>query len=144
MTLAAYGIDVEPPDSFCLGLIDTDQSLFLEAFHSQLANLTNPPVAGTSFSRRSTGWDSRRPLRPSEGCSGELGIKAARTRRQRSRWERVGQARYTSPAHGAIAQLGERLDRTQEVGGSSPPSSIPRFSGVILDNQSARYEPLPL
>ena len=26
---------------------------------------------------------------------------------------------------GAIAQLGERLDRTQEVGGSSPPSSIP-------------------
>ena len=28
--------------------------------------------------------------------------------------------------HGAIAQLGERLDRTQEVGGSSPPSSIGR------------------
>jgi hypothetical protein len=27
---------------------------------------------------------------------------------------------------GAIAQLGERLDRTQEVGGSSPPSSIPK------------------
>jgi hypothetical protein len=27
-------------------------------------------------------------------------------------------------APGAIAQLGERLDRTQEVGGSSPPSSI--------------------
>src|SRR5439155_23555147 len=27
---------------------------------------------------------------------------------------------------GAIAQLGERLDRTQEVGGSSPPSSISR------------------
>src|SRR3954454_20750304 len=25
---------------------------------------------------------------------------------------------------GAIAELGERLDRTQEVGGSSPPSSI--------------------
>ena len=34
---------------------------------------------------------------------------------------------------GAIAQLGERLDRTQEVGGSSPPSSIarsPRMQGV--------------
>ena len=28
------------------------------------------------------------------------------------------------PPPGAIAQLGERLDRTQEVGGSSPPSSI--------------------
>jgi hypothetical protein len=30
--------------------------------------------------------------------------------------------------HGAIAQLGERLDRTQEVGGSSPPSSITKAS----------------
>ena len=30
----------------------------------------------------------------------------------------------TMRARGAIAQLGERLDRTQEVGGSSPPSSI--------------------
>ena len=28
---------------------------------------------------------------------------------------------------GAIAQLGERLDRTQEVGGSSPPGSIARI-----------------
>src|SRR3954454_5430305 len=28
--------------------------------------------------------------------------------------------------HGAITQLGERLDRTQEVGGSSPPSSTSR------------------
>jgi hypothetical protein len=36
---------------------------------------------------------------------------------------------------GAIAQLGERLDRTQEVGGSSPPSSIrgtPAAAGVLL------------
>ena len=36
---------------------------------------------------------------------------------------------------GAIAQLGERLDRTQEVGGSSPPSSIarnPRVAGSGL------------
>ena len=32
----------------------------------------------------------------------------------------------TAP-RGAIAQLGERLDRTQEVGGSSPPSSIAPF-----------------
>ena len=29
-----------------------------------------------------------------------------------------------TPALGAIAQLAERLDRTQEVGGSNPPSSI--------------------
>src|SRR3954471_6400202 len=34
----------------------------------------------------------------------------------------------TPPPLGAIAQLGERLDRTQEVGGSSPPSSIARDS----------------
>src|SRR5215211_4256114 len=39
---------------------------------------------------------------------------------------------------GAIAQLGERLDRTQEVGGSSPPSSISgspafgRFTVVLV------------
>ena len=36
---------------------------------------------------------------------------------------------------GAIAQLGERLDRTQEVGGSSPPSSIhkvPAKSQVLM------------
>ena len=36
---------------------------------------------------------------------------------------------------GAIAQLGERLDRTQEVGGSSPPSSIyrrPAHAGFSL------------
>ncbi len=31
--------------------------------------------------------------------------------------------RSAAQANGAIAQLGERLDRTQEVGGSSPPSS---------------------
>jgi hypothetical protein len=31
---------------------------------------------------------------------------------------------HTLATRGAIAQLGERLDRTQEVGGSSPPSSI--------------------
>ena len=41
---------------------------------------------------------------------------------------------------GAIAQLGERLDRTQEVGGSSPPSSTSKglartrfFSTVMPD-----------
>src|SRR5205823_4624430 len=31
--------------------------------------------------------------------------------------------------YGAIAQLGERLDRTQEVSGSNPLSSIPRVTG---------------
>ena len=36
---------------------------------------------------------------------------------------------------GAIAQLGERLDRTQEVGGSSPPSSTSR-APYLLDRMS--------
>ena len=40
-------------------------------------------------------------------------------------------------ARGAIAQLGERLDRTQEVGGSSPPSSI---IPAGHDDPAARFE----
>ena len=32
---------------------------------------------------------------------------------------------------GAIAQLAERLDRTQEVGGSNPPSSIDVESAIV-------------
>jgi hypothetical protein len=45
-------------------------------------------------------------------------------------------------ALGAIAQLGERLDRTQEVGGSSPPSSIrPRECiGLWAGTSSGRFE----
>ena len=40
----------------------------------------------------------------------------------RSAFERLPAG--TIGLHGAIAQLGERLDRTQEVSGSSPLSSI--------------------
>ena len=50
----------------------------------------------------------------------------------REPWMRVSRA--TLSVLGAIAQLGERLDRTQEVGGSSPPSSTsrkPRTRGVF-------------
>ena len=42
---------------------------------------------------------------------------------------------------GAIAQLGERLDRTQEVGGSSPPSSIgkrPANAGLSHSGRAKR------
>ena len=45
------------------------------------------------------------------------------------------------PARGAIAQLGERLDRTQEVGGSSPPSSI--REGPANQALFCRYPPPP-
>ena len=44
-------------------------------------------------------------------------------------------------SHGAIAQLGERLDRTQEVVGSSPTSSIrrtPAIAGVLSFERSVR------
>lgn len=43
---------------------------------------------------------------------------------------------------GAIAQLAERLDRTQEVGGSNPPSSIRRTpctsAGSLFQDRSNR------
>src|SRR3954454_764885 len=63
--------------------------------------------------------------------SGKPAATIARSRRERQTLPR--------PHHGAIAQLGERLDRTQEVGGSSPPSSIPQDprSGVGSDVQAA-------
>ncbi len=42
---------------------------------------------------------------------------------------------FPATLRGAIAQLAERLDRTQEVGGSNPPSSIPKrlHLGAFLD-----------
>ena len=58
---------------------------------------------------------SRPPL-PATGPDGLLRV----TRGTVSRDRPAGTIR----AHGAIAQLGERLDRTQEVSGSSPLSSI--------------------
>ena len=39
-------------------------------------------------------------------------------------------------SHGAIAQLGERLDRTQEVVGSSPTSSIDPITGGASSQQA--------
>jgi hypothetical protein len=58
----------------------------------------------------------------------------------------------TACAQGAIAQLGERLDRTQEVGGSSPPSSIdetparsrfPRKPAIAGAASASRQHPRP-
>src|SRR3954451_21522447 len=52
-------------------------------------------------------------------CIGKLGAYLCRKIQAASRM------RATIQVRGAIAQLEERLDRTQEVGGSSPPSSTP-------------------
>lgn len=41
--LTPYGIDAERADPFLLGLLDTDQHLFLEAVRAQLETLANPP-----------------------------------------------------------------------------------------------------
>jgi hypothetical protein len=51
---------------------------------------------------------------------------------------------FASPpgeGRGAIAQLGERLDRTQEVGGSSPPSSIEEPPGIDVGLLGDLLEP---
>ena len=57
------------------------------------------------------------------------------TMRGRARLSSVGRRKVDScfgtAFRGAIAQLGERLDRTQEVGGSSPPSSIASVSAPL-------------
>src|SRR4051794_11390773 len=66
------------------------------------------------------------------------GISRGERTRGRGRLGRPGRmgGGYNRSFHGAIAQLGERLDRTQEVGGSSPPSSTsgeaPRLRGFSV------------
>src|SRR5207248_2822402 len=77
-------------------------------------------------------------------CSRYSGQIAEVLRRSRARKPRAAGAKLAgtarlSPPHGAIAQLGERLDRTQEVAGSSPASSISlelpcqlRFAGTAI------------
>ena len=46
--------------------------------------------------------------------------------------------RGTGTQKGAIAQMGERLDRTQEVAGSIPASSTPRLSLELGRHQPNR------
>src|SRR4051794_7006752 len=62
--------------------------------------------------------------RNSTSATDSIGTMTIRTKNRRSRARKLIELHYV-PVLGAIAQLGERLDRTQEVGGSSPPSSIP-------------------
>ena len=50
-------------------------------------------------------------------------VRLAKTMRLSFRLRANG-INFPATHHGAIAQLAERLDRTQEVGGSNPPSSI--------------------
>ena len=72
-----------------------------------------PSVPGPPEGRayRRIRFDERTPVPAVDGVRRDSGAKLRRTARR-------------EPPLGAIAQLGERLDRTQEVGGSSPPSSI--------------------
>src|SRR5579864_8526629 len=51
---------------------------------------------------------------------------------------RIGQTARSLPPLGAIAQLGERLDRTQEVAGSSPASSIVVWMIACVGDQNLR------
>src|SRR4051794_23879850 len=52
--------------------------------------------------------------------------------------------RATIRGRGAIAQLEERLDRTQEVGGSSPPSSTARRGSCVYQRRPWVMRPTPL
>ena len=64
--------------------------------------------------------------------SKEMASGSRRQAAREARRRRPGPgAEATLDVRGAIAQLGERLDRTQEVGGSSPPSSISRHCQII-------------
>src|SRR3954453_15994555 len=69
------------------------------------------PVSLSEISRNST------------SATNNIGTMTIRTKNRPSRARKLIELHYV-PVLGAIAQLGERLDRTQEVGGSSPPSSI--------------------
>src|SRR3954467_15602998 len=69
------------------------------------------PVSLSEISRNST------------SATDSIGTMTMSTKNSRRRARKLIELHY-GPVLGAIAQLGERLDRTQEVGGSSPPSSI--------------------
>ena len=66
--------------------------------------------------------EQRQPVAKAHGCS--CADVSASSAGRSTRSPPAPNAGYTWRPPGAIAQLGERLDRTQEVGGSSPPSSI--------------------
>src|SRR3954447_14931609 len=70
------------------------------------------PVSLSEMSRNST------------NATDSIGTMTMSTKNSRRRARKLIELHY-GEVLGAIAQLGERLDRTQEVGGSSPPSSIP-------------------
>src|SRR3954470_22952888 len=76
------------------------------------------PVSLSEISRNST------------SATDSIGTMTIRTKNRRSRARKLIELHYV-PVLGAIAQLGERLDRTQEVGGSSPPSSIRPGSAAV-------------
>src|SRR5712692_1511383 len=54
---------------------------------------------------------------------------------------RPGVRRFSFEARGAVAQLGERLDRTQEVRGSSPLSSI--LTAISRQLSAISVNPMP-
>ncbi len=108
------------------------------------ADLVRPHRARGGRARRARDARRRRPGRRRDHVRSPLPARNARYRGDgRAPGQRGGQARrvrceietgeprpglhFVSP--GAIAQLGERLDRTQEVAGSSPASSIAQTSG---------------
>src|SRR4051794_11101388 len=84
------------------------------------------PVSLSEISRNST------------NATDSIGTMTIRTKNTRSRARKLIELHYV-PVLGAIAQLGERLDRTQEVGGSSPPSSIRPGSAALCGTRVSSF-----
>src|SRR5215204_5834925 len=105
-------------------VVDSRASVLLSSVLTTSANSTTAIVSiGTTTTKTK---NSRRRLRKL-GVSSERRLMGRRTTscQLQSQLPRRGTKTLPDATHlGAIAQLGERLDRTQEVGGSSPPSSI--------------------
>ncbi len=73
-------------------------------------------------------WRGRRRCPAGGGCGGRSrpGQRSAPPPRDGPGADGVASARYSCLRPGALAQMGERLDRTQEVSGSIPLCSMPR------------------
>src|SRR4051794_26221397 len=101
-------------------------------FWMSRSSATTTTIIGTSTTRTKNNLSRLRRL---------IGVWPEGTCVRRGANALQGAARLHWMPRGAIAQLGERLDRTQEVGGSSPPSSIRGNASTAQVPVAAREPP---
>ena len=84
-------------------------------------------VTGSDYSWQRGHYLARWSIQTSVWGLAPTGQEAAPTRRNVAvrMFDGASTHRYTPPVPGDLAQLGERYNRTVEVGGSSPPVSTP-------------------